>query len=287
MSVGLGLEGAWANTTISEKDIQTIKSASDRDHIGNVAGRLWDKIADWFSGTDRAGAKKLVFDLYSPSVTDRDKIESFQLLREKVGAKYKDEFHITRFGNVDTFKLLDFKLDVINERIDYQRAEVNLHHYVERTLHKPIDEKIHQFAKDFHRKQEDGFTINSEPVAGMEAFEQFTDHEKTAIFAICHQGLYQEIASGIPCPSTNQKMSFDVTKADSGALVIKFHHEKDIAMDFDEHCFQDLEQQVSSNVEIPKSTRTSAEIQVSFDRDHIDLSVRDAEHMVNYDLLQV
>ncbi len=284
MSVGLGLEGAWANTFVSEKDIQTVKSASDRDHIGSAASRLWDKIADWFSGTDRVGAKKLVFDLYSPSVSDHDKIESFQLLREKVGAKFKDEFQIARFENVDTFKLLDFRLEMVNERIDYQRAEVNLHHYVQTSLHRSTEEKMGQFAVDFHRKQEGGFTINSKPVTDLAAFDQFTDHEKTAIFTICHQGLYQEFATDLPCPSLNQKMSFDVSKEDNGALVIKFYHEKDIAMDFKEHNYEDLAQHIANNPQTPKSTRVTAEIQVSFDRDHIDLSVRDADYIVKFGL---
>lgn len=285
MSVSLGLEGTRASTIISEKDFQTIKSASDRDHIGNAASRLWDRIADWFSGTDRTEAKKLAFDLYSPSVTDQNKVKAFDQLREMAGAKFKDEFQTKRFDNVDCYKLFDFRLHLVNEHIDYKSAEIQLKHCVESSLHTPPALLGSQFKADFFRRQEDGFTINSKSVSDLAEFDQFSDHEKRAIYTICHQGLYREIAKGIPCPCLHQSMSFDVTKEPDGALAIKFHQEKDIAMDFEEHYFEDLADKIFENPSLPKSVKVAAEIRVSFDRFNVDLDIRSADYIVNYGLV--
>ncbi len=86
--------GRFGSVSLGMQDVQNIRQAADRDHIGSVFSRAWDKIADWFSSTDRTEAKKCLFDLCSESTTHGQKIESFMALKDMAGAHYQSRFQV-------------------------------------------------------------------------------------------------------------------------------------------------------------------------------------------------
>ncbi|MBS7777528.1 hypothetical protein [Acidovorax sp. CCYZU-2555] len=92
--------------SISASDIATVKNASDRDHIGGLGSRIWDKVSDMFFGTDREQAKKCLFDMYMPNTPDAQKIDSFLTLQSLAGDGYKDRFQHTIENGVETYALL-------------------------------------------------------------------------------------------------------------------------------------------------------------------------------------
>lgn len=93
-------------SSISASDIATVKNASDRDSIGGLGSRIWDKVSDMFFGTDREEAKKCLFDLYMPNTPDAQKINSFLTLQSLAGDGYKDRFQHTIEDGVETYALL-------------------------------------------------------------------------------------------------------------------------------------------------------------------------------------
>lgn len=93
-------------SSISARDIATVKNASDRNSIGGLASRIWDKVSDMFFGTDREEAKKCLFDLYMPNTPDAQKINSFLTLQGLAGDGYKDRFQHTIENGVETYALL-------------------------------------------------------------------------------------------------------------------------------------------------------------------------------------
>ncbi|WP_159917671.1 hypothetical protein [Pantoea sp. 18069] len=93
-------------SSISASDIAAVKNASDREKIGGTLSRVWDKISDMFLGTDRAQAKKCLFDLYLPNTSDAQKIKSFLTLQSLAGDGYKDRFQHTVENGMETYALL-------------------------------------------------------------------------------------------------------------------------------------------------------------------------------------
>lgn len=111
----IGPSGSRFDYSIDSAAIKEIKSASDKEKIGSVASRIWDKIADWFCGTDRTEAKKCLFDLYSEKTSILEKVQSFNRLRDLAGSGYQDRFS-TEFKRVDSPE---------DEAGDYTRYSLN------------------------------------------------------------------------------------------------------------------------------------------------------------------
>ncbi len=262
MSSPVGMNTTQINPHITAQDVETIKAASDRDHIGNLATRLWDKIADWFYGTDRVEAKKLVFDLYSSGVTDQNKIKAFEQLREMAGANYKDNFRVYDGPRFRSYSVLDFKLefDVISPDADYVEADLQ-HDILIEEIKIPAQQGL-QFQKDFERKQELTYTFNSKPIEDMSFFDQFSEQERASIFAICHQGLFPLLSGPIMCLSNEHEMRFDISKPGPDDLRISAVFEKDISTDFGGPFFEGQQKQVLENDGVKKSLRIEAVIDV-------------------------
>lgn len=102
---GINVSIEIAGTSFHPSNINSITQATDRDHIGNVFSRAWDAVADWFCGTHQSEAKKCLFDLYSNTATDAEKIASFVQLRDYAGEGYKDRFVRTEENGRLTYKV--------------------------------------------------------------------------------------------------------------------------------------------------------------------------------------
>ncbi|WP_028604516.1 hypothetical protein [Ottowia thiooxydans] len=70
---------------ISSRTLDQVKIAQDRVSIGSTFSRAWDAIKDFFSTPYRAEAKRCLFDLYSQSTSDQEKLVSFERLKELSG----------------------------------------------------------------------------------------------------------------------------------------------------------------------------------------------------------
>ena len=92
--MGVGAVTQFNLAAVQASDIHHISSSSDKQHIGSVFSRVWDAVADWFCSTNWQEAKKCLFDLYSDSATDIEKMESFEKLKTLAGVGYKDLFQV-------------------------------------------------------------------------------------------------------------------------------------------------------------------------------------------------
>lgn len=86
--------GRFGPVSLATQDVQNVRQATDRNHIGSIFSRAWDKVADWFCNTNRTEAKKCLFDLYSETTPHHQKIESFHALKGMAGAEYQNRFQI-------------------------------------------------------------------------------------------------------------------------------------------------------------------------------------------------
>lgn len=91
---------------ISASHLSRAQNASDRDHIGSLPSRVWDKIADFFCGTNRGEAKKCLFDMFASTTPDAQKIELFHRLRGLAGAGVQDCFQHRVEDGRETFALV-------------------------------------------------------------------------------------------------------------------------------------------------------------------------------------
>lgn len=86
--------GRFGPVSLATQDVQNVRQANDRNHIGSIFSRAWDKVADWFCNTNRTEAKKCLFDLYSETTPHHQKVESFLALKGMAGAEYQSRFQI-------------------------------------------------------------------------------------------------------------------------------------------------------------------------------------------------
>lgn len=86
--------GRFGPVSLATQDVQNVRQATDRNHIGSIFSRAWDKVADWFCNTNRTEAKKCLFDLYSETTPHHQKVESFLALKGMAGAEYQSRFQI-------------------------------------------------------------------------------------------------------------------------------------------------------------------------------------------------
>lgn len=78
------------NPSIELNDLLSVQGATNRDE----AVRLWDSVTDWFCGTNKAEAIRLLFDISSGSTSNSTKVNSFYALKELAGDGYKNRFMI-------------------------------------------------------------------------------------------------------------------------------------------------------------------------------------------------
>ncbi|PHV12406.1 hypothetical protein [Chitinimonas sp. BJB300] len=89
------LEGSRASRSISMEEINSIAAAKTEKDVES----LWGRIADWFFGTHKEEAKKMLFRLLNPSISDKECVNAFNKLKELVSEPYKDRF-IERNSNI-------------------------------------------------------------------------------------------------------------------------------------------------------------------------------------------
>ena len=131
MASGFEIPGGRHNTLITTEQLNSIKTASDRDSIGSYIDRIYDKVKDWFCGTQHAEVKKHIFDLYSPNTTHAQKTEAFQNLKNMTGHGYKDRFTespteaVIKYGIIfGDIKHENYELEINVCNLNYVKHEV-------------------------------------------------------------------------------------------------------------------------------------------------------------------
>lgn len=77
---------------LSSTDVNTVKASTDRNLIGSRISHLWDRLMDYICNTNRIEAKQYLFDMFSQTTTDLNKIESFKALAQLVGDGFQGKF---------------------------------------------------------------------------------------------------------------------------------------------------------------------------------------------------
>lgn len=220
-------------SSISACDIAAVRNASDRDRIGGLGSRIWDKISDMFFGTDREEAKKCLFDLYLPHTPDAQKINSFLTLQSLAGDGYKDRFLHTVENGVETYALLldgDEKGDCVlltRKVFDCDWEAIN----AAITSKDEVKELAQQARKDITRgsyymggqplADDDTLSGPSRTAARLAALDSemdalnCTDEEKETVLALANQALFglimasTERTGGLPplCPTSEEQIT--------------------------------------------------------------------------------
>ena len=253
----LNISGSWSSRSIDHAELATIKQASDRNHVGNLAERVWDAIADWFCGSNRTEAKQCLFDLYSPTSTDQQKLTSFTRLSELTGPAYQDHFTYKKEGVVESWTL---KIDG-EEDFTLAREEKYCNQ-------KPVEDDLNTANKQDWRKQlvldchRATYVVDGQQVSksATEAIKQFdaltaslkcTPDETHAIATICQQRTFGTIMNVVAydednnlnpdavvmSPGEDKLVKYDISRNASGQIAISIQNSKDIA-DSDENRLQ-------------------------------------------------
>lgn len=90
MTTAFNVSGSLFSRSITFNEIEEIKNNKKPSKIKT----LWDKIADWFCGTDKENAKKALFKLMNSNDVNI-KIEAFNQLKSMVSPAFKDFFTYT------------------------------------------------------------------------------------------------------------------------------------------------------------------------------------------------
>lgn len=281
-------------SSIDASDLATVKSASDREKIGGLGSRIWDKISDMFCGTDREEAKKYLFDLYSPSTPDSQKIKNFFALQNLAGDGYKDRFQHSVENGKETYALLldgdehGEGLVLSREIIDCDWGAVAAVFRSDReTENLPL-----QMKKDITRGayHVDGYFLAEDLTLDdasrtelrlhilnveLDALECTPDEKKT-ILALANQGTFAVIMSlaqptdpteqagwiGPSCPtSVGQRTEYRVTRED-GVIHLRAFSDMDIANVEDEELLADLKEQIQTTASLYQSLEISIDIAI-------------------------
>lgn len=117
MGIGLKNRGCLGclSPSIERGELFNVQRAASR----NEAVDLWDNITDWFCGTQKAEAKRLLFDICSTETASLDRVHSFYDLRVLAADEYKSHFYVTREGSDQLVYTVDIDGDG-DEIIDFR-----------------------------------------------------------------------------------------------------------------------------------------------------------------------
>ncbi len=153
--------------------LQTIRESKDRDHIGGLISRIFEKIKDWVSGTHVYEAKQCLHDILSEQSSDLQKFTSFSKLHQLAGAGYQDRFSMERAADGKFSLIIHLDEPTVLAEVNakasfYKESELVLNQ--ERILSllredAAIPPTDGQFRKDIHRGDGKTIMINGQEVA--------------------------------------------------------------------------------------------------------------------------
>lgn len=246
---------------IGASELSAIQQAPDRDHIGSLASRIWDKVIDFFCNDRREEAKKCLFDLYAPSTPDAQKIELFTRLRELSAPAYQDRFQYKLEDGRETYALLLDQHDP-DAGVMLTRTAIGCDwHKIEAVLHsdRSYEGLEKQLRQDIVRA---GYEVAGQPVPDDDTLPlgprqdlrlqlldaelaklACTPEEVEAVHALAHQATFALIMQSTlakdpvfaaMCPSSAQQYTAYGIQRENGALRLHAHCRHDVAAESDE-----------------------------------------------------
>lgn len=268
---------------ISSADISAMEKSSDREAIGNVVIRIWDKVADWFCGTTRVETKKYIFDLISPTTSDAVKIKSFEALKNLAGADYKELFVKETQLDKEIYSL-DFATGNESDNFTLEREFIKCDK--DRALKELRSDRTGENLADQLRKD---ITRSDYIIAGkslpkgttaeslLAQFHQELDalnctpEERKSIIEVCNQSSTamlmlastppNEVAANCPC-GDGTIVSFQISRQD-GMIHVHSRYSKDISA---ASTLELLQEQISMVNDIPEFKKSiEANISIAID----------------------
>lgn len=234
MPTAIGLSGGWISRSISDSDVQDIKNARTINDIGSI----WGKIKDWFCGTHKEEAKRILFSLLNDRVTTKDKVAAFERLKELSSEPYKENFyHVGGEFSIKTCgdPLFSMTKDFI--KINKEKLALEMQKDSEKT-----EQARYYFEKDFFRNVQRGvYSIDGREVKSTEdlneRFSYFSKDEQSCIQAIANQRLHatildigiKETGENFDCPSDNMGQKYDIERQVDGKIKLTASYYKDAA----------------------------------------------------------
>lgn len=126
MTTVFSISGSLFSRTISLNEIEEIKNAKNPSEIK----KLWDKIADWFCGTDKENAKKALFVLLNNDDIDI-KIDAFYQLKAMASPAFQEAFTYTTAIN-DTEFTVNLSIGALfsTDEIAMESEKINLSDHI-------------------------------------------------------------------------------------------------------------------------------------------------------------
>ncbi|MEG1768520.1 MAG: hypothetical protein RR311_08645, partial [Comamonas sp.] len=255
-----------------------------------LGSRIWDKISDFFCGTQREEAKKHLFDLFSPDIADKQKIKAFSALKDLAGDGYKDRFQHSVEGNRETYALMldGDAVEVLRREIigtDKKTVSEVLNSDRTAELGKQLELDIvrgqytvggqalpDNIALDLHERIQFRLELFDKALDGLQCNAQ----EKKSIYALSTQGtvslimqnaekkISAEFPTGVPpqCPVHGDKVSaYSITRED-GVMRVKVQFESDMAALDDEEYLEEALNMIQEGNHIYKSLQISLDVAI-------------------------
>ncbi|WP_196908451.1 hypothetical protein [Candidatus Symbiopectobacterium sp. 'North America'] len=233
MTTVFNISGSLFSKTISLNEIEEIKNAKNPSEIK----RLWDRIADWFCGTDKENAKKVLFELINNDDANI-RIDAFNQLKAMASPAFKDAFTYTTTAINDTAFTVNLSIGALFSTGEISTAGKSI----------SLNEHIKTFTPEYFIKRD----IHLEQVK--------KDIPRSEIY-LCHTTTHHERITVDMLPqiinkiSEKQKESLNVALSQIGIIDIKNqinHHTKAMSLlgDPSKKFFLSLENQGNITVEI-------------------------------------
>ncbi|WP_068319118.1 hypothetical protein [Polycladidibacter hongkongensis] len=266
MTAAIHISGQRFHSHIGSNEIRDIRQSTDREHIGNAATRLWDRITDWFCGTHKVEAKKLIFDMCTHKTTETRKEAAFVKLQELVSPGFQrnfvereDQLHRSLAIYDGQTKLYEMRQDVNYVSLSCSNlgngAIENTSDHEESTLDSMIRAAVkelavrgrnlatEQFQKDFERRAELTYQLDDSPVTDIGSYFEaaISDEQRTVVFALCNQSIFPVVTGPIACATDLKELNYKVyPNADGkGNMEVEIYYEHDLAFEFERERFTD------------------------------------------------
>lgn len=98
------------NLYIKDSDIQKAVFRHEASTNSSSLTDIWERIKDWFFGTNLVEAKRHLMQLYTPTASDADRVASYRALKDLVGDGFRDRFveKVEPFGYSRTIDYGDY-----------------------------------------------------------------------------------------------------------------------------------------------------------------------------------
>src|SRR5690606_29252163 len=95
MSKEIGLRTRFGgNLYIKDSDVRSAIFRNEEKSKPSSLTDIWDRIKDWFFGTNLVEAKEHLAQLYAPEASDAERVRSYMALKELVGEWFRDRFAV-------------------------------------------------------------------------------------------------------------------------------------------------------------------------------------------------